>query len=332
MTKKCIGCGTTLQTDKQNATGYIPKEKYDDSSYCERCFKIMHYNEKIITKLENINDYIIEEVNKKAEYVYFLLDFLSISEETINTFKSIKVPKTLIISKLDIIPKSIKNNNIINWLQNEYKINEDIFFQSTKKNLNTSRITNYLEEHSIKEVYILGYTNTGKSTLINKLSTINNITNQTITTSLTPNTTVDFIKIKLNDNLTIIDSPGFTLNNTIYNENEFDLIKKVNPKTFLKPITYQVKEISSILIEDKIRISSSIKNSLTFYMSNDLSIERVFDNNKSLLEEPLTILDINDNSDLIIKGLGFINIKKSCTLKINIEDKNLLEVRKSMFE
>ena len=38
-----------------------------------------------------------------------------------------------------------------------------------------------------------------------------------------------------------------------------------------------------------------------------------------------------DNSDLIIKSLGFINIKKACTLKIYTDKKELFEIRKSMF-
>ena len=78
----------------------------------------------------------------------------------------------------------------------------------------------------------------------------NNITNNKITTSLIPNTTLDFIKIKLNVNLTIIDSPGFTLNQTLYNDNDFELIERINPKSFLKPITHQTKEITSIIIEN----------------------------------------------------------------------------------
>lgn len=331
MNKTCKGCGSILQTEKTSEPGYIPSNKYNDSSYCERCFKIMHYNEKIVTELPNINNYIIEEVNKNAKYVYFLIDFLNINKETINTFKKINVPKTLLISKLDIIPKSIKDNKIITLLKNEYGIKENIIFQSTKKNINTRALTNNLLDNKINEVYILGYTNAGKSSLINKLSNLNNITNQELTTSLIPNTTVDFIKININDNLTIIDSPGFTLENTLYNQDDFQLIKKINPKVFLKPTTYQVKEISSIIIENLVRISSNINNSFTFYMSNDIEIERVFDNNKDLLEKEKLILNIPDNSDLIIKSLGFINIKKACEITIHTDKLDLIEIRNSIF-
>ena len=328
MSKKCIGCGTELQTQNPEEKGYIREDKYKDSKYCERCFKIIHYNEKVVTELKNINDYILGEINKKAKYVYFLVDLLNTTKETMSTFKNIKAPKTLIISKLDIIPKSIKNNLIINWLKEEYQIKEEVLFQSSKKNLNTKSILNKLSNQNIKEVYIVGYTNAGKSTLINKLTNADN--NNKITTSSIPNTTIDFIKIKEND-ISIIDSPGFTNNNTFYNQDEFDLIKRVMPRTTLKPRTYQVKPISSILIEDKTRLMSSVNNSFTFYISNDINIERVFDNNKILTDKEYITLDIPENSDLVIKSLGFINIKKACTLKIYTDKKELFEIRKSMF-
>lgn len=331
MNKKCSGCGAVLQTKNNKEKGYISKDKISDSNYCERCFQIIHYNKKTVTELKNINEYIKEQVNKKAEYVYFLLDFLNISQEVINTYQDIKVPKTLIISKLDIIPKSIKESTIISWLRKTYNIKDNIIFQSSKKNINTKSIIRNLEEQNINKCYILGYTNAGKSTLINKLCSIEKEDHNDITTSSIPNTTIDFIEIQLSNKLTIIDSPGFTLNNTIYSEDEFELIKKVNPKNFLKPVTYQLKNIASIIIEDKIRLNSSINNSLTFYISNDINLERVFENNNKLLNKKEVIIEVPANSDLVIKSLGFINIKKSCILKINSDFKELYEVRPSMF-
>lgn len=331
MNKKCIGCGSILQSDDRNKIGYIIKEKISDAKYCERCFKITNYNEKIIVPLKGINTYIIDEINKDDKYVFFLVDFLNINEETIDTFKKIKNNKTLVISKLDIIPRSIKQNLIINWLKEVYGITENIIFISSVKNLNTGSIENILERNNQKEAYILGYTNAGKSTLINKLCIENNITNNKITTSLIPNTTLDFIKIKLNDNLTIIDSPGFTLNQTLYNDNEFELIERINPKTFLKPITHQTKDITSIIIENKIRITPQNKNSLTFYTSNKINITKVFNDNNELKDNKETIYNIKDNSDIVIKGLGFINIKKECNLIVNSEYQDLIEIRKSMF-
>ena len=227
MSKKCIGCGSIIQHEDKNKIGYAPIPKSGEAKYCERCFKITHYNEKLILPLENINEYIIDEVNKNSKYVFFMIDLLNINEETINTFKNINVPKTLIISKLDIIPKSIKETLIEEWVKDTYKINNDIKFLSTKKNINTRLIVKTLEELNINSAHILGFTNAGKSTLINKICEQNNIEGKTITTSILPNTTVDFINIPITENITIIDSPGFTSKYTLYDNTEYDLMKNI---------------------------------------------------------------------------------------------------------
>lgn len=331
MDKKCRGCGAIMQSEKINEHGYTPVEKINDSLYCERCFKIIHYNEKSVTRLDYVNEKVRDFVNENAKYVYFLIDLLNINSETIAMYKSIKVDKSLIISKVDIVPKSIKESVITEWLKNEYGIVDDVMYQSTKKNFNTKLLLRKLADLGVDECYILGFTNAGKSTLINKLLSFREEKSNFIATSLIPNTTIDFIEAGRCDGIKIIDSPGFTFNDTLYGEDEFSFIKKANPKNSIKPVTYQVKEISSILIEDKIRLKSNIKNSLTFYMSNDVFIERVFTNNTKLIEKKCIVLDIPANSDLVIRSLGFINIKKACRLEIYSDKEDLFEVRKSMF-
>ena len=43
--KKCLGCGSILQTDDVDKEGFVKSNVYAKSDYCERCFKIMHYGE-----------------------------------------------------------------------------------------------------------------------------------------------------------------------------------------------------------------------------------------------------------------------------------------------
>lgn len=329
--KKCIGCGSTLQNENKDKLGYTPLKINSKTNYCERCFKITHYNEKLIVNLNNINEYIIREVNKKAKYVFFMIDLLNINEETLNTFKKINCEKTLIISKLDIIPKSIKDNIIIEWLKEEYNIEENIIFLSTKKNINTRQLNKILETNKISEAYILGYTNAGKSTLINKICEQNDIKNREITTSILPNTTIDFITIQINENIKLIDSPGFVQEQSIYSEDEFELMKNILPKNTIKPMTEQTKENTILKIADKIIIKPKSKNSFTFYLSNTLKIEKTFKKEEYHNIEAKEY-NIKPNSDIVIKGIGFVNIKKECKIEILCKDHNLIEIRNSMFK
>ena len=85
-----------------------------------------------------------------------------------------------------------------------------------------------------------------------------------------------------------------------------------------------------INIEERLIIKTNDnKNSLTFYMSNSLNINKEYKlKNTELKEEKILI---PDNSDLVIKGIGFINIKKECNLTIYLTNKDLIEVRPSIF-
>ena len=56
---------------------------------------------------------------------------------------------------------------------------------------------------------------------------------------------------------------------------------------------------------------------------------KVYENNDRLEEFELKTYHVKDNTDLVIKGLGFINIKKSCDLNIYTLNHSIIEFRKS---
>ena len=324
MMTNCIGCGIKLQTNNPKQLGYTPK---NDATYCERCFRLKNYNEYKEVELNNINNKILEKINKDMYLTIFLVDILNINNETIGTYNKIKAPKILVISKKDIIPSSIKEEAITAFLKRVYNITEDIYYLSSRKKYNINKIVDLIKNSNSQKAYIVGYTNSGKSTFINSITSI--IKGESlITTSSIPNTTLDYIKIKIDD-ITIIDTPGFTMDNIIYEGKEYDLIKKVNPKSYIKPITIQTKENTGILIENKIYLKLNNQNSITFYLSNALIIEKVYKDR--LTNKEKVLINVPDNSDVVIKGLGFANIKKSCKLQINSSYKELIEVRKSLF-
>lgn len=324
---RCMGCGAVFQTANKKNIGYIPKEKLDDAKLCERCFRILHYNDLKLVDLPDVGE-VMSAVNKKGKFAFFLVDLLNINSEVINTYKNIKIPKCLIISKVDFIPKYINKNNIKLWLEEEYEIKEEIIFLSAAKNQNIHAIDSILEKEGINEAYLLGYTNSGKSTLVNKLTNQNNIT-----TSLVPNTTIDFIKITLENGITLIDSPGFLYKDTLYQNEDILFIRKINPKTFIKPITFQLKKGASVVIDNYIRIENkSDKCNMTIYMSNLLDIKKIYNKNELLKDKFKMSLKAEKNKDIVFKGVGFINCKSEADLDIYIKGKEFVEIRNSFFE
>ena len=111
MTKKCLGCGATLQDSDSRILGYTPKLSND---LCMRCFKLKHYG--VLTNAGKTQDNMIllKKINKKKGFVIFLIDFLNIYEDIINIYKKITLPKILVITKSDLIPKNIKKHKLFN--------------------------------------------------------------------------------------------------------------------------------------------------------------------------------------------------------------------------
>lgn len=296
---KCMGCGAILQNTDKLKDGYTSKI---DSKLCQRCFKIKNYGENIVNIKPINNEDIITKINKEKGFVIFLLDFLNIYEEVITTYKKIKLPKIIVLTKSDLIPKNILKNTLINNLKNIYHIKEDIIYTSSKNKDNINFIKDIIFQE--KKVYFLGYTNSGKSSLINALA------NSDLTISKRSNTTLDFIKIKTNEGI-IFDTPGFVPNNFLDN---------MLPKKMIRPIIYQLKNKYLLKINDY-RISSRENNNLILYFTNDILISK-----RVKREELPKKIKVKENTDLIIKGLGFILIKKNTIISTDIPE-NLLEIR-----
>lgn len=125
-----------------------------------------------------------------------------------------------------------------------------------------------------------------------------------------PSTTLNTVKIEINDYLTLIDTPGLVDMGSLINFVDKDMLKKINPKKEIKPRTYQLRKNQSLVIEDIIRIDyvEGEKNSFTLFVSNDLKVKRINYKRDDLKNLNKTTYDVKYDTDLVITGLGFIKI------------------------
>ena len=332
MSKKCLGCGSVLQTINVDKEGFVRSNVYEKSDYCERCFKIMHYGEYSVLDKKIDTDGIIRNINSdNYASVVFLVDALNINENIRKYIARFKNNKYILITKKDIHPKSLKEKKLIEYFKKNIYDTENIMCISSVKNYNIDAFLKKISTNMVRRLYIVGFTNSGKSTFINHILT-SNLKKPTITTSSIPNTTASFITIKLNNKLTIVDTPGFIDNNAIYNFIDYNKVVKLYPKKEIKVKTFQTRSGYAIVVNDILRVENvgTKSNSFSFYMNDRLRYEKVKSKNDKLTILPNITYDITEPTDIIINGLGFIRITKVGSVRVHALDLKLISKRSSM--
>ena len=299
MNRKCMGCGNILKDDEL------------EHNICNRCFRLKHYGEYHVTNKDN-SDYlkIINNIDSD-DLVIYVTSLLNLTIMDLSKFKNVIV----VLTKRDILPKSVKDNKIIDYVKNHYNF-KDIEVISSIKNYNLDNLISKIEKYNKKKVYLIGNTNSGKSTLLNKLIENYSESDIDITTSMYPSTTLDTIEVKIND-IEFIDTPGIIDNGSVINYIDYKMLKKITPKKEVKPRTYQIKGKGSLVIEDLVRIDYETNdNSMTIYIANSVNIIRVGEANPRLKNLPKREFNLKNDKDIVITDLCFIKFVKGLKVKI----------------
>ena len=366
----CIGCGAEIQSENQNKQGYLPKsvvEKSIDENnlVCKRCFRLKNYNEVSDVELGAEDFYkLIKTLSKKDGLIVKVVDIFDFSgswiEDVIDIVGNNK-DIVLVANKLDLLPKSVKQNKIKQWLFKMLKAKgikvKDVLLISAIKNHGIEEAAARIDElRNGKDVYIIGATNVGKSTFINKLIELTTGDKNVITTSHFPGTTLGMIEIPLDRATSIYDTPGIILDYDIAHYLDAKSLKLVMPKKEIKARVFQLNAEQSLFFGGMARVDfvKGERQSFTLYASNLVDIHRTkLSNADALFEKHLGTLlkppfednisifknqvkknfKIDDKKiDIVISGLGWITVNSDsgCEIDIYVPEEIEVFVRESI--
>ena len=341
---KCIGCGATIQTINSKEIGYTPKssiEKMDRQFiYCQRCFKLKHYNEVQDVSLTS-DDFlkILQKVGESDALVINIVDIFDFSGSMVaGISRHINGNDILLVgNKVDLLPKSVNKTKLNHWMRRSLKEIGlkplDVALVSAAKGLGIDELMEMIEKYRKgRDVYIVGCTNVGKSTLVNRI--IKRFTEEredVITTSHFPGTTLDIIEIPHDEKTSIIDTPGIINEHQLAHYVSPKVLKEITPKKEIKAGVYQLNPQQTLFIGGLARMDfvKGERTSFITHFSNALHIHRTklekadclwktqagnvlkpiveTSNGVAAMEKHVYHIG-KEKTDLVISGLGWITL------------------------
>ncbi|KRN32529.1 ribosome biogenesis GTPase YqeH [Weissella halotolerans] len=287
---RCIGCGAKIQTTDPKAVGYTPlsalKKGFDkEEVLCQRCFRLRHYNEIQPVDLTD-DDFrrLLSQIADTKALVVYVVDVFDVAGSIIPGLHRFvgHNPILLVGNKVDVLPHSVRRSKVKDWIRQQVNIAgihpEEIMLTSAKTGDDIGPLLDQIEQarHG-QDVYVVGVTNVGKSTLINQI--IREVTGQrqeVITTSRFPGTTLDRIEIPLDDETNLIDTPGVIHADQMAHYLSAKDLKYVAPQKEIKPRTYQLNAGQTLFAGALARFDfiQGARAGFTAYFDNNLMVHR----------------------------------------------------------
>ncbi|CAG7634931.1 ribosome biogenesis GTPase YqeH [Paenibacillus allorhizosphaerae] len=349
---RCAGCGVLLQHEDAARLGYAPEKAMSrEPVICQRCFRIKNYNEASGITL-NQDDFLklLTHVGATQSLVVNIVDLFDFEGSMISGLPRFvgNNPIVLVVNKIDLLPKVTNYNRIVNWVQRQAKEAGlkvvEVVLCSAKKNMGFERVIEVLDQHRRgRDIYVVGATNVGKSTLINRLIHDYSDLDAELTTSQYPGTTLDLVRIPMDDGSSIIDTPGIVYKHRLTElVNKKDLMKLM-PGGPVKPMVFQLNERQTIFFGSLARFDfiQGERQSFTFYVSNAITAHRtkleradeLYAEHKGELLAPPAKADLDElpkltkhairipkgsELDVSISGLGWIKVNSNAGAELAV--------------
>ena len=313
--KKCLGCGARLSLDEKEV-GYTKSLEMD---FCQACFRLKHYRQ-VKTHHHPI------QIPKLNENSLIIVVTSVLYLDLVFTYPIKRYQKNskvvYLINQLDLLPYQTNYQYLYQRLREEANLYhaeyEDIILMSSTDQDDIEKLRTYLKTYQVKDIYLFGVQNSGKTTLFNALTGRKEPLTD-VKAGLTQDTiTAQFEHFKLHD------MPGLYQNGYIHEFLPYEDYRKLIPLREFKPIIYQVKVNQAFIINEMlaIKLLKGDNNSVVFYFNNP-KINRVNESNISsqlnqLFEYTKTTFKLSkaQKYQITVADIGLIHLEGLQTVEL----------------
>ena len=321
----------------------------ESHTLCVRCFQLRHYNRPF-----DLEEAAVLRVIPSDALGIVILDLFDLEVAFLSRLPRVFSGEfLLVVNKVDLFPDSMnasKTKEYLRRLAREYGLKPlDVLVVSAKSGDGVDDLIDTLSRFSHDEMYLLGPTNSGKSSLLNQLLRRLDVVHE-VTVSLFANTTLDHIGIQL-DRVMLYDTPGFVRERHIHHYLS-DSLKDIIPTKQLKPQTIQLTKPGVIFLGGFARLEFDHTNGVSFFVAPKLVLHKSsFENADSFFQthqfttlthpsaKEVSLLGawvfdtirVESDEDLVIEGIGFVRIAVTATVKIYHYANVAVYVRPSVF-
>ncbi len=308
MLKRCSGCGVIVQTVDETKPGFIKDLNHE---LCLDCFNLKHYS-KVNSVSIHTGD--MPHIKEEALIVYVLsVNHLSLRLKYRLERHFPNSTFILAINHIDTLESSVNLNRMIQSIRREANLLQmkfvDVIPVSALQNKYVDVLIDSIKHHQKnRNVYLVGFQNSGKSLLFKRIGSYYNI-ETTVLSGKKPGLTLSDFEIPFHG-YRLIDTPGIYLPGSIATFLPYESYKDLIIESKVKPKIYQLNEMQSLFLGGMCAVSyleGGFKG-ISCYASSALQIHRTkYDETYEKFHQVKTTLKH------VIDGVTFV--KKTFKLK-----------------
>jgi len=254
--RRCYNCGAVLQSEDPSKEGYVKKETLENGSqnflFCDKCFEKERYHS--LSNEPSINPEfltMLKDAKKKNALIVYVINLYSFEASFSSALNELIQGMNILVvaNKFDLLPKGCDEELTKEYVAHRFRavgvtISKDNVILASAFDDETARtiIQEIYELKNGKDVYVIGPSSAGKTTLISSfLRVYKNLSTGNIVTQEYPHTSLRVMQIPLSSKSSMYDTPGIDINNSILYE-----LDKVTTNSILLTEPVKDREITFV--------------------------------------------------------------------------------------